>query len=179
MFAAQGYDCYDPLRQRLAAHGDMAPWFRQNLLLYVKSGTAITPELAEHRIPALAASYLLPNNHLRPIRTLQKTRKELVAEIAELRAQLGPRTLGADHPYRPSPLTQARGGTPDSLTKLKGMMIQNEMALNSEGIFHYDQVADLIEENINWLRAYCAGINDDTPIERWVEDAKTKCVAAK
>lgn len=174
LFAAQGYECYDPFRRRLAAHPDMAPWFCQNLLYYVKSGTVIPDALAEHRIPPVAASYLLPANHQRPIRTLQRTRKALLHEVAELRAALPPRTLGADHPHRPAILDKPRAGQGDALRLLKGMEKQHEYALNYEGIFHYDQVAALSPENVTWLRAYCAGFSDATPIERWVEDAQTK-----
>jgi predicted flap endonuclease-1-like 5' DNA nuclease len=174
LFAAQGYDCYDPFRRRLANHDDMAPWFRQNLLFYVKSGVDVSPALAEHRVSPLAASYVLPDNHLRPIKTLQKMRREMLAEIADLREQMPPRTLGADHPHRPAPLAQARGGVPDPLRTLRGMLRQHEMALNAEGIYHFDQVAALSTDNIFWLRAYCAGLTKATPIERWVSDAKEK-----
>lgn len=174
LFAAQGFDCYDPFRRRLAAHRDMAPWFCQNLLFYVKSDVDVSPQLAEHRIPPVAASYLLPANHGRPIRTLQRSRKALLAEIKDLRAAMPERTLGVGHPHRPAPLKTPRGGEGDELRRLKGMEIQHELALNYEGIYHYDQVAALDSDNITWLRAYCTGFSKDTPLEKWVESARER-----
>ncbi len=173
LFAEQGYDCYDPFRRRLANHPQMASWFLQNLLFYVKSDVKVSPELAEHRITPSAASYVLPANHMRPIKALQKTRKALLAEIAKLHTQLPPRTEGADHPDRPAPLAAPRGGKPDVLSRIAGMLKQHELALNNEGLHHFDQVAELSEGNIAWLRTYCSAINDTTSVERWVENAKT------
>ncbi|MGR3640166.1 hypothetical protein [Alterinioella nitratireducens] len=80
IFAEQGYACFDPIRRRMAAMGDIYPWFAQNILLYIKDGTAIDPLLDEHRIAPQAASYVgLTLYHRRErnlARRLRKARME-------------------------------------------------------------------------------------------------------
>lgn len=58
IFAANGYACFDPIRRRMAAVGNVFPWYSQNTLLFIKDGVEIGPLLDEHRIAPQAASYV-------------------------------------------------------------------------------------------------------------------------
>ncbi|GGB60588.1 hypothetical protein GCM10011316_35770 [Roseibium aquae] len=51
----------------------------------------------------------------------------------------------------PALLTEARGGTPDDLQRLKGVGPKLEALLNELGIFHFDQVAAWGPEEIAWV----------------------------
>ncbi|MEM1301108.1 MAG: methyltransferase domain-containing protein [Pseudomonadota bacterium] len=91
-FADHGYRCYDPFRRALFSIPEMAIWFKQNLLFFVRDGVPVSPLLAEHEITPEAATYILPKyhhqrvNHL--IKQLMRTRKEVrVTERALAKAQ--------------------------------------------------------------------------------------------
>lgn len=72
MFAEQGYDCYDPIRRRIAAHEDVFNWFTMNTLLYIKTGTPVSDRLAEHRIPIAAAAIVSKNFHANRVKVFKK-----------------------------------------------------------------------------------------------------------
>lgn len=50
-FAAHGYSAYDPVRPAIAGDARVEPWYRYNVLLYVREGTeAAWPGLAPHAL---------------------------------------------------------------------------------------------------------------------------------
>ncbi|WP_164731478.1 methyltransferase domain-containing protein [Entomomonas moraniae] len=58
-FAALGYECFDPLRSKIQKNKDVEPWYRYNMLLYVKETSInrlpqevlLTHIKTEHPIP--------------------------------------------------------------------------------------------------------------------------------
>ena len=82
-FAERGYACYDPFRRALAAIPGMAPWFSQNLLLYVREGAEIPASLAPHRIAPQAADMVLPHFHRRMLSAKDKRFRAAVAQLKQ------------------------------------------------------------------------------------------------
>ncbi|WP_147125830.1 methyltransferase domain-containing protein [Shimia ponticola] len=103
-FASHGYRCFDPFRRQLFAMEEMAIWFKQNLLFFVKDGAPVSDLLAEHEIMPEAATYVLPKfynkrvNHL--VKQLARTRGELrttqkaLSEAEDRLAEQGPLSKG-------------------------------------------------------------------------------------
>ena len=81
-----------------------------------------------------------------------KTAKRPVLRVEPVPAP-EPETLG------PSPhlLDAPRGGKADDLTVLKGVGAKLANALNEFGIYHFDQLATLDDEGIDWLNEQQAG----------------------
>jgi hypothetical protein len=52
LFAEQGYDCFDFLRERLCGCGNVKPWYRYNTLIYANEPgqKRLTPEALESRV---------------------------------------------------------------------------------------------------------------------------------
>ncbi len=82
-FAALGFRCFDPFRNRLAAIPDVLPWFTQNLLLFVKVGAEVPEELSHHEIQAKSASYVRPYLFDRKIRKAQWKIRDLKRSLAQ------------------------------------------------------------------------------------------------
>jgi NADH-quinone oxidoreductase subunit E len=74
-----------------------------------------------------------------------------------------PETLG------PSPhlLDAPRGGKADDLTVLKGVGAKLATSLNEFGIYHFDQLATLDDEGIDWLNEQQAGSRCSAPATTW------------
>ncbi|POF30205.1 NADH-quinone oxidoreductase subunit NuoE [Roseibium marinum] len=72
----------------------------------------------------------------------------------------------------PETLTQARGGKPDDLKKLKGVGPKLEATLNELGFYHFDQVASWGPQEVAWVDSR---LKFKGRIERdgWTEQAKT------
>ncbi|KPQ09006.1 MAG: hypothetical protein HLUCCA09_02155 [Rhodobacteraceae bacterium HLUCCA09] len=81
LFAEHGHACYDPYRRRLAAMPDMAPWFAQNLLLFVREGGAVPDGIAPHRIAPQAADMVLPLVHTRLLRARERRFRAAVRQL--------------------------------------------------------------------------------------------------
>lgn len=81
LFAERGYACFDPLRRHLAAIEGMAPWFAQNLLLYVRDGAEVPDSLAPHRIAPAAADMVLPHFHRRMLKAKERRFRAAVAQL--------------------------------------------------------------------------------------------------
>ena len=79
----------------------------------------------------------------------------------------GGRTEGGS----PILLNAAINGEPDDLKRIKGVGFALERALNNLGIYHYQQIADMTPENIEW-------VDDNIPLpgkvvrKHWVKQAK-------
>ncbi len=59
-------------------------------------------------------------------------------------------------PRRPPGLATARGGIPDSLTRIRGIGERNEAVLNGLGIFHFGQIASWTPAEVRWIGQYLA-----------------------
>ena len=71
----------------------------------------------------------------------------------------------------PERLEGPRGGEKDNLTRIKGIGLKIEETLNSQGIYHFDQIANWTEENIKWVDDNVA-FPGRVKREQWVEQAK-------
>jgi len=71
----------------------------------------------------------------------------------------------------PALLTEARGGKPDDLKRIKGVGPKLEGILHELGVFHYDQIAGWTEADIAWVDER---LKFKSRIERegWIEQAK-------
>ena len=68
-------------------------------------------------------------------------------------------------------LSEPRNGEKDNLTRIKGIGVKIEETLNSQGIYHFDQIANWTDENIKWVDANVA-FPGRVKRENWVEQAK-------
>lgn len=72
---------------------------------------------------------------------------------------------------KPVGLPGPRGGVKDSLTNIIGILPVIETSLNSLGVFHFDQVGQLSDENVAWIEAHL-GIDGRIGREHWREQAR-------
>jgi branched-chain amino acid transport system ATP-binding protein len=76
------------------------------------------------------------------------------------------------HPgAQPAGIKAARGGTPDKLTRVKGIGPVNETKLNALGIWHFDQIAAWKKKEVEWVGSYLA-FPGRIEREDWVKQAK-------
>jgi len=75
LFAEEGYRCYDPFRRRLFDYENIQPWYKRNLLFYVRDGAPVSELLQEHEIPPAAASYKTADQHDRVVRCFRNKLK--------------------------------------------------------------------------------------------------------
>jgi len=81
-------------------------------------------------------------------------------------------THTADHTEsEPLLLSAPRGGQKDNLTRIKGIGVKIEESLNAIGIYHFDQIAEWSEKNIEWADNNL-GFPGRAKREKWVEQAK-------
>ena len=71
---------------------------------------------------------------------------------------------------KPVLLTAPRNGQKDNLTRIKGIGLKIEEALNEIGIYHFDQIAAWDAENIAWADS-TLGFPGRAQREQWVEQA--------
>jgi predicted flap endonuclease-1-like 5' DNA nuclease len=76
-----------------------------------------------------------------------------------------------ERPGRPVGLDAPRAGGPDSLTNIIGVLPILETALNRIGVYHFDQVAALSDENVGWVEGHL-GIEGRIGREHWREQAR-------
>jgi len=76
-----------------------------------------------------------------------------------------------ERPGRPWGIEGPRQGTPDNLTNIIGVLPVIETALNKLGIFHFDQVSGLTDENVAWIEEHL-GIEGRVGREHWREQAR-------
>jgi len=72
---------------------------------------------------------------------------------------------------KPVLLSAPRNGQKDNLTRIKGIGIKIEEALNTIGIYHFDQIASWDAENIAWADN-TLGFPGRAEREAWVAQAK-------
>ena len=75
---------------------------------------------------------------------------------------------------KPWLLEAARRGRPDDLSRLPGVSIKAEDALNALGIFHFDQIAMWDDANVAWLQEKWPTVCEPQPGEL-ISAAKKLC----
>ena len=73
---------------------------------------------------------------------------------------------------KPEGLSEARGGQPDDLKKIKGVGPKLEKLLHSLGFYHFDQVAAWTAEEIAWVDENLEGFKGRVTRDEWVRQAK-------
>lgn len=82
-----------------------------------------------------------------------------VPAVAEAATNPAPVAEATDSAAAPNPhlLDAPRGGVADDLKRVKGIGAKLEAGLNALGIYHFDQIARLDAEGINWLDTHLPG----------------------
>ena len=80
---------------------------------------------------------------------------------------------------KPEGLSEARGGQPDDLKKIKGVGPKLEKLLHSMGFFHFDQVANWSDAEIAWVDDNLEGFKGRVTRDQWVDQAKTLATGAE
>ena len=73
---------------------------------------------------------------------------------------------------KPEGLTEARGGKPDDLKRIKGVGPKLEKLLHRLGFFHFDQVAAWTEDEIAWVDDNLEGFKGRVTRDEWVAQAR-------
>lgn len=106
------------------------------------------------RKPAAAQPRVVPATAPQPVAAASPVP---TAPIAGQPPRLQPVENEAELPgQRPAGLASARGGTPDDLKLIKGIGRQNEGRLHGLGIWHFEQIASWMPENVEWIGGYLA-----------------------
>jgi predicted flap endonuclease-1-like 5' DNA nuclease len=113
--------------------------------------TAAEPDGANQAVAASA----------RAVIAARRTAEAVIAEVAEVKVEAG-RPVGLDAP---------RDGRKDDLTHIIGVLPVIETALNKLGIFHFDQMGALTDENIAWIEGHL-GVPGRIGRELWREQAR-------
>lgn len=79
-------------------------------------------------------------------------------------------------PGRPSGIPAPRLGVKDDLTHVIGILPIIETALNNLGLYHFDQVAELSDDNAGWIENHL-GIAGRIRREHWREQARELALA--
>lgn len=111
-----------------------------------KAGAAAKPATAAKPVLAEVVSSAKPAKPAMP----KKGRKVAQPKI-ELVEPPAPDPEPVDLGPSPHLLDAPRGGRADDLTSLKGVGAKLATALNEFGIYHFDQIATLDDEGIDWL----------------------------
>lgn len=80
-------------------------------------------------------------------------------------------------PGRPVGLEAPRAGGKDDLTHVIGVLPIIETALNSIGVYHFDQLAEFTDQNVGWLENHL-GIEGRIGREHWREQARGLALAS-
>ena len=73
-------------------------------------------------------------------------------------------------PNKPAGITAPRNDRADELTNVIGILPIIETALNSLGIYHFDQLAGLTDKQVAWVETHL-GIDGRIGREHWREQA--------
>ncbi|MDB5542799.1 MAG: hypothetical protein JWQ89_4526 [Devosia sp.] len=79
-------------------------------------------------------------------------------------------------PGKPVGIEPPQPGGADNLTNVIGILPIIETALNSLGVYHFDQIADFSDENIDWVEQHL-GIAGRIRREHWREQARELAAA--
>jgi predicted flap endonuclease-1-like 5' DNA nuclease len=97
----------------------------------------------------------------RAVTAARRTAEAVVAEVAEVKVEAG----------RPAGLDGPRDGRKDDLSHIIGVLPVIETALNKLGIYHFDQISELTDENISWIEGHL-GVPGRIGRELWREQAR-------
>lgn len=97
----------------------------------------------------------------RAVTAARRTVEAVVAEVAEVKVEAG----------RPAGLDGPRDGRKDDLSHIIGVLPVIETALNKLGIYHFDQISELTDENIGWIEGHL-GVPGRISRELWREQAR-------
>lgn len=81
-------------------------------------------------------------------------------------------------PGRPVGIAGPRNGAKDNLTNIIGVLPVIETALNSVGVYHFDQIAALTDQNVAWLEGHL-GIAGRIDREHWREQARELAIVSE
>ena len=73
--------------------------------------------------------------------------------------------------HRPQGMMAPRGGKADDLKRIRGIGKQNEGRLHALGIWHFDQIAAWVADEVEWVGSYLA-FPGRIDREQWVSQAK-------
>ncbi len=76
-----------------------------------------------------------------------------------------------DEGTKPELLTEARGGKPDDLKKIKGVGPKLEKELNKAGVYHFDQIASWTEAEVAWADQHLVSFKGRVSRDNWVAQA--------
>ncbi len=74
---------------------------------------------------------------------------------------------------KPELLSEARGGAPDDLKKIKGVGPKLEKLCNKLGVWHFDQIASWTDREVAWVDYNLEGFKGRIVRDDWVSQAKT------
>ena len=109
-----------------------------------------------------------------PLRAPWRDAGETISPSEErVATQAAKSTSEAAAPARkPAVLSEARGGAPDDLKRIKGVGPKLEKLLHSMGFFHFDQIAAWTGEEIAWVDENLEGFKGRVTRDEWVAQAK-------
>ncbi len=84
-FAANGFDAFDVFRPALQRDRRILPWFRQNVLLFLREGTARARDLSDDRVKPEDTDMILPECHRKVVR---RTRRAFKKKLDDARRAL-------------------------------------------------------------------------------------------
>ncbi len=87
-------------------------------------------------------------------------------------------TDGGYEGKRPASLAAARNNKPDDLKLINGVGVAIEKKLNEVGIWHFDQVAQMSNDELNWISAY-SGFSGRAIRENWKGDSAILAVGGE
>ena len=73
---------------------------------------------------------------------------------------------------KPAMLASARDGSPDALTRIRGVGPKLEVLLHSLGVYHYDQVAAWSPAEVAWVDENLQGFKGRVTRDGWLEQAR-------
>jgi len=101
----------------------------------------------------------------RAVTAARRTAEAVVAEVAETEAEVRAEA------GRPDGLEGPRDGRKDDLTHIIGVLPVIETALNKLGLYHFDQLGELTNEQIGWIENHL-GVPGRISRELWREQAR-------
>ena len=143
---------------------------------------SVEPAAAVEVAPALP-SPSAENDEAAAMRAIEgnwSPRRRQPAKRAELASAETAATAPApplELPGRPVGLEAPRAGGKDDLTHVIGVLPIIETALNSIGVYHFDQLGEFTDENVSWLEAHL-GIEGRIGREHWREQARELALAS-
>ncbi|WP_458094685.1 class I SAM-dependent methyltransferase [Roseomonas sp. WA12] len=126
LFAAEGFDAFDPIRRTLWGDADVEPWMQQNALLFLRRDQPVPKSLEPFRITGEPATFVHRVTYTRLIRRISQLKKEVAdrqqAAGAAPRAE-APGSSGLPRQANAAEVTDTlvrnlRAGTPSSLVRL-------------------------------------------------------------